>query len=795
MTMQFGPSFRPTILRGLSPSGFTLQDGARFLRPSSSSTKGFLLQIWAQDLGPSASPVPDPIRTLLLEFSPVFAEPHGLPPPRSFDHSITLHDPTPVSVRPYRYPYFQKTEIERIVGELLHSGVIRPSQSPFSSPVLLVRKADGSWRLCVDYRALNHATVKDKYLIPVIDELLDELFGAHIFSKLDLRSGYHQIRVRSDDVHKTAFHTHDGHYEFLVMPFGLTNASSTFQSLMNDLFKPFLRWFVLVFFDDILVYSRTFTDHLAHLCQVLTVLQDHQLFAKESKCRFGVSEIDYLGHLISNHGVRADPSKLEAMLQWPLPSNLKALRGFLGLTGYYRKFIRNYGTIAAPLTALLRKNAFQWTPTATDAFLRLKAAVTSPPVLRLPDFTKSFTVECDSCGTGLGAILMQDGRPITFFSQALKGRALFLSTYEKELLSLVSAVQKWRPYLLGQPFVVKTDHQSLKFLLEQQAATPSQQRWISKLLGYDFIIEYKQGRENRVADALSRKFETLSDPDEISVSLISFPTPNWVSDLKASYASDPVTQKLILALQQNLPVPKDFSLQQGLLLKKGRIWVVKNSPFQLQLLEFLHSNPTASHSGYHKTIHRAKINFYWKGMRRDIKLFIQNCEVCQVNKPGTIHPSGLLQPLPIPSRVWSDISMDFIEGLPKYQGFSVIMVVVDRFTKYGHFISLSHPYTASQVAQAFFANVLKLHGMPTTMVSDRDRIFTRSFWRELFQLQGITLAFSSTYHPQSDGQTEALNKCVETYLRCYSASKPKNWSLWLLMSHKYCIFGPLICIC
>jgi len=433
-----------------------------------------LLQIWAQDPASSASPVPDPIQALLLEFSPVFVEPIGLPPPRSFDHSITLHDPTLVTVSPYRYPYFQKAEIEWIVGELLHFGVIRPSQSMFSSPVLLVCKADGSWRLCVDDRALNHATVKDMYHITVIDKLLDELFGAHIFSKLDLRLGYHQIRVRPDDVHKTTFRTHDGHFEFLVMPFGLTNAPSTFQGLMNELFKPFLRRFVLVFFDDILVYSRNLTDHLAHLRQVLTVLKDHQLYAKESKCRFGVSEIDYLGHLISNHGVRADPSKLEALIQWPLPSNLKVLRGFLGLTGYYRKFIRNYGTIAAPLIALLRKNAFQWTPAATEAFLRLKEAVTSPPVLRLPDFTKPFIVECDACGTGFGAILMQEGRPIAFFSHALKGRALFLSTYEKELLSLVSAVQKWRPYLLGQLFVVKTNHQSLKYLLEQQAATTSQ---------------------------------------------------------------------------------------------------------------------------------------------------------------------------------------------------------------------------------------------------------------------------------------------------------------------------------
>lgn len=247
---------------------------------------------------------------------------------------------------------------------------------------------------------------------------------------------------------------------------------------------------MLVFFDNILAYSRTLIDHLAHLRQVLAVLQEHQLYAKESKRRFGVSKIDYLSHLISNQGVRTDPSKLEAMVQWPLPHNLKTLRGFLGLKGYYRKFIRNYGIIAALLTALLRKNAFQWTASATKAFMRPEV-VTRPPMLRLPDFTKPFILECDACDTGLGVVLMQEGRPITFFSQALKGRALSLSTYEKELLSLVTVVQKWRPYLLGQPFVVKTDHQSLKYLLEQKVATPAQQHWISKLMGYNFIIEYK----------------------------------------------------------------------------------------------------------------------------------------------------------------------------------------------------------------------------------------------------------------------------------------------------------------
>jgi len=467
------------------------------------------------------------------------------------------------------------------------------------------------------------------------------------------------------------------------------------------------------------------------------------------------------------------------MLDWPRPKSLKALRGFLGLTGYYRKFVQGYGSIAAPLTQLLKKNSFNWGDEAETAFEALKRAVTNPPVLVLPNFSKPFLIECDASGKGIGAVLMQQQRPIAYFSQALKGRFLLLSTYEKELMALVSAVKKWRPYLLGHPFTIKTDHQSLKFLLEQKIGTPMQQRWVSKLLGYDFLVEYKKGQDNKVADALSRRFE---DDETVQLSVISYPTLEWLKELKDSYLTDAYMLEIMKKFHAGVLSPK-FSLRDDILLYKERLYI--GPTLRAKVLQFIHASPVARHAGYDKTIHRARKDFYWQGMKSDIRKFIRECDTCQRVKSENVSPAGLLQPLPIPARPWLSISMDFIDGLPLSMGYSVIWVVVDRLTKFAQFLPLKHPYTAEKLAELFISQLFKIHGMPTSIISDRDPTFTSKFWTEIFKAQGVFLAFSSAYHLQTDGQSEAVNKYLENYLRCMICDKPKEWVNWLPLV-EYC---------
>jgi len=369
-----------------------------------------------------------------------------------------------------------------------------------------VKKKDGSMRMCIDYRNLNVVTVKNKYPLPRIDDLLDQLKDAKYFSKIDLRSGYHQMKIRPEDIPKMAFVTRYGQYEFTVVSFGLTNAPAYFMNMMNKVFMDELDKFVVVFIDDILIYSSTAGEHEQHLRVVLEKLRQNQLYAKFSKCDFWLEKVAFLGHVLTAEGVAVDPAKIEAVKEWEQPRNVTDIRSFLGLAGYYRRFIENFSKIAKPMTNLLKKtNEFEWTPECEHSFQTLKQKLTTTPILALPDIQKDFVVYCDASRQGLGCVLMQDGRVIAYASRQLKDHEQRYPTHDLELAAVVHALKIWRHYLIGNKCDIYTDHKSLKYFFTQEDLNMRQHRWLELIKDYDLEIHYHPGKANVVADALSRK--------------------------------------------------------------------------------------------------------------------------------------------------------------------------------------------------------------------------------------------------------------------------------------------------
>ena len=456
---------------------------------------------------------PRAAKVLLKQFQDVFPDdlPKSLPPNREVEHKIELEANAQPPSRPtFRMSPKELDELKKQLEDLSEHGFIQPSKSPFGAPVLFVKKKDGSQRMCIDYRALNKLTIKNKYPLPRIDELLDRLHGAKIFTKLDLRSGYHQVRIHKGDEHKTAFRTRYGHFEFLVMPFGLTNAPATFMHLMQDIFRPLLDKFVIVFLDDVLIFSKNEEEHEQHVKEVLEILRKHKLYAKASKCEFFKKKISFLGHVVSGEGVSMEESKVKAIHEWPAPKNLTELRGFLGLAGYYRKFVQGFSRIASPMTQLLHKDTpYNWQDAQQVAFDALKTAVTTAPVLLSPNDTLPFTVFTDASGFAVGATLVQDQgngpQPVAYMSRKMNDAERNYPVHEQEELSIHTALKEWRHYLHGEPFHVFTDHRSLTHLFTQPYQSKRQLRWMEFLSEFKFDITYIKGEQNVVADALSRR--------------------------------------------------------------------------------------------------------------------------------------------------------------------------------------------------------------------------------------------------------------------------------------------------
>ncbi|KAA0039055.1 reverse transcriptase [Cucumis melo var. makuwa] len=595
----------------------------------------------------------------------------GLPPHREIEFAIELEAGTvPISRAPYRMAPAELKKLKVQLQELLDKGFIRPSVSPWGAPVLFVKKKDGSMRLCIDYRELNKVTVKNRYPLPRIDDLFDQLQGATVFSKIDLRSGYHQLRIKDGDVPKTAFRSRYGHYEFIVMSFGLTNAPAVFMDLMNRVFREFLDTFVIVFIDDILIYSKMEAEHEEHLSMVLQTLRDNKLYAKFSKCEFWLKQVSFLGHVVSKAGVSVDPAKIEAVTSWPRPSTISEVRSFLGLASYYRRFVKNFSHIATPLTQLTRKGApFVWSKACEDNFQNLKQRLVTAPVLTVPDGSGSFVIYSDASKKGLGCVLMQQGKVVAYASRQLKSHEQNYLTHDLELAAVVFALKIWRHYLYGEKIQIFTDHKSLKYFFTQKELNMRQRRWLELVKDYDCEILYHPGKANVVADAHSRKLAQLTVQPTLRQRIID------------AQSNDPyLVEKRGLA-EASQAVELSIS-SDGRLLFERRFCVPSDSAVKTELLSEAHSSPFSMHPGSTKMYQDLKRVYWWRNMKREVAEFVSKCLVCQQVKAQRQKPAGLLQPLSVPEWKWENVSMDFIIGLPRtLRGFMVIWVVVDRLTK------------------------------------------------------------------------------------------------------------------
>ncbi|GJZ11838.1 putative reverse transcriptase domain-containing protein [Tanacetum coccineum] len=565
-------------------------------------------------------------------------------------------------------------ELSEQLKELSDKGFIRPSSSPWGAPVLFVKKKDGSFRMCIDYRELNKLTVKNRYPLPRIDDLFDQLQGSSVYSKIDLRSGYHQLRVREEDIPKTAFRTRYGHYEFQVMPFGLTNAPAVFMDLMNRVCKPYLDKFVIVFIDDILIYSKNKQEHKEHLKIILELLKKEELYAKFSKCEFWIPKVQFLGHVIDSEGIHVDPAKIESIKDWTSPKSPTEIRQFLGLAGYYRRFIEGFSKIAKPMTKLTQKKVkFEWGDKQEAAFQLLKQKLCSAPILALPEGSEDFIAYCDASKKGLGAVLMQREKVISYASRQLKIHEKNYTTHDLELGAVVFALKIWRHYLYGTKCTVFTDHKSLQHILDQKELNMRQRRWLELLSDYNCDIRYHPRKANVVADALSRKEREPPLRVRALVMTISLDLPKQIlnAQTEARKPENIKNEDVGGMLVENAKNPEAIRTEKlepradGTLCLNGRSWLPCYGNLRTVIMHESHKSKYSIHPGSDKMYQDMKKLYWWPNMKADIATYVSKCLTCAKVKAEHQRPSGLLVQPEISQWKWDNITMDFVTKLPK----------------------------------------------------------------------------------------------------------------------------------
>lgn len=732
----------------------------------------FILSVVEKTASPNGAPIPPPIAALVNDYRDIFPdELPGLPPVRSIEHVIETANENPIAKSSYRMSPKELSELKTQLDELLRLGFIQPSSSPWASPVLFARKKDGQLRLCTDYRGLNAITKKNRYPIPRIDEILDSLQGAKIFTKLDLRQGYHQIRINPSDVPKTAFKTHFGHFEYKVMPFGLSNAPATFMHLMNSVFHDILNSYVTVYLDDILIFSSSLSEHVLHITEVFKRLRDNKLYAKLSKCEFCVDKIEFLGHVVSPAGISVDSKKVQAISSVKRPSKLSELQSFLGLVGYYRRFIPNFSTISAPLTNLTKKDVqFIWGPEQETSFEELKRKMITAPVLKIPDFDRPFVVTTDASAVAVAGILSQeyeDGlHPVCFESHKLNQAESNYPAHELEAYAIIYCFKQWRCYLEGSSTIVQTDHAALRFLKTQKNLSRRLTRWVEYLQQFEFEIRYKPGKENLAADALSRLcILDGSWPEHYYQFLDDGTLPETLSDSDREKVTSEAS-KYHLENETLYYLSGDKKIPYVPLFARADLTAKYHSSF----------GHLSGSEIYGIMVSRC----YWPSMKKDVQEWIATCPKCQLSagdrKTQPTEPLHPLHPLPAFHR-WG---LDFIGPLPKSkQGNKYVLVGIDHTTKWP-VVRAVKTCDAQTVAEFLKNDIFLQFGCPSEIISDRGAAFRDSSLKIYLESMAVKHNLTSAYHPRSNGVTERFNGLLGRMLSKYVATEPtSNWEDYL----------------
>lgn len=688
----------------------------------------------------------------------------------------------PIKQRYYPVSPAKQKLIDAELEKMLAEDIIEPSSSPWSSPILLVPKKDGGHRFCVDFRKLNKVTKKDAYPIPYVSGILDRLRGAQYLSSLDIKSAYWQVPMSESSKEYTAFTVPGrGLYQFKRLPFGLTNAPATWQRLIDDVLGADLEPFVFVYLDDVIVISETFGQHLDILGKIFRRISAAGLTLSKEKCQFCRPELRYLGYVVDKQGLRVDPEKVSAILNIPVPKSVPEIRSFLGMCSWYRRFVKDFATISAPLTNLLKKSRkFVWTDDCQGAFQTLKERLVSAPILTCPDFSRPFTVQTDASGFGLGAVLSQtypEGeRVIAFLSRSLNKHERNYATTERECLAVVWALDKLRPYLEGSRFTVITDHYSLLWLTNMTDPTGKLCRWALKIQQYDYDIIHRKGKDHLVPDCLSRsvpKAEAVSTAP-IQAGTVTDP---WYLRMRQNVTRQPrkysnwrihedVLYKHISPRDPDLADELDFWKQ-----------VVPRQQRQT-ILHQVHDAPTSGHPGITKTYHKLRQTYFWPRMKADVVRYVNQCVTCTEHKVVQKGPPGLMGTRPRVFRPFQLISTDLIGPLPpSTRGYKYILVICDYFSKFVLTFPLRSA-TAQLVTRHMEESVFLLFGVPQYVICDNGVQFRSGEFRNICAKYDVTILFNALYHPQNN-PTERVNRVIKTMLSSYIQDTQRKWDAYL----------------